>query len=81
MKVRFVRESVFGISLLGEFDVERKPTDREVQAIYQYIASAEDRWQEGKISDDDFDLNKICQRAAHKHLPLKKNRVVKTLYV
>ena len=78
MKIRFVSVGqgiIEGVeTLIAEFDVEKKPTQEQVQAIYAEINKA-------TVDITNEMYRKICQKACAKHLTVVKNPVVKTFYL
>ena len=85
MKVRFVIVGQ-GImegreTLIGEFDVEKRPTKAQTQAIYSDINGIIEKYYEREIEITDATYKRICQNACEKHLTLVKNPIVKTFYL
>lgn len=85
MKVRFVSVGqgiIEGVeTLIAEFDVEKKPTKKEVQAIYAEINKATERYYDREVDITNEMYKKICHRACKKYLTIVKNPVVHTFYL
>ena len=85
MKIRFVIMGQ-GImegdnTLIAEFDVERKPTKKEADAIQQYINNTLDRWYEKEFDITTEAYQKLCRSACKKYMTILKNPVVHTFYI
>ena len=85
MKVRFVVMGQ-GImegenALIAEFDVERKPTKKEAEAIQQYINDVLERWYEKGYDITNDAYQKLCRGACKKYMTILKNPVVHTFYI
>ena len=85
MKIRFVSVGqgiIEGVeTLIAEFDVEKKPTKEQAQAIYAEINKSTERYYDREMDITNEIYRKICQKACAKHLTVVKNPVVKTFYL
>jgi hypothetical protein len=66
---------------VAEFEVASKPTEFQVDAIYNEIYKAMDEWEEEYGDFVDFDWWDCCYNALNKHIPIVSNPVVKTFYI
>ena len=84
MKIRFVREyqgMLEGMEeLVAECDVAKKPTKKEIQAIYDEISKQLDKY-DYEEDIDNKTYSKICMSACKKHIEVLKNPVVHTFYL
>lgn len=84
MKIRFIRKyqsMLEGMEeLVAECDVAKKPTKKEVQAIYEEINKKLDKYEyEEDITNKEY--KKICESACRKCIAIVKNPVVQTFYL
>ena len=84
MKIRFIREyqgMMEGMEeLVAECDVAKKPTKKEVQAIYDEINKRLDKYEyEECITNKEY--KRICESACKKCITVVKNPVVQTFYL
>lgn len=81
MKIRFIREyqgMLEGMEeLVAECDVAKKPTKKEIQAIYDEINNKLDKY-DYEEDIDNRTYKKICESACKKHIEVLKNPVVHT---
>ena len=85
MKIRFViagQGIMEGVdTLIAEVDVTKKPTKKEVDAIYEYINERVEKWYDEDTDISDRDYAKVCRAACKKYLQTKRNQVVHTFYI
>lgn len=84
MKVRFIREyqgMLDGMEeLVAECDVAKKPTKKEIQAIYDEISKQLDKY-DYEEDIDNKTYRKVCESACKKHITVLKNPVAHTFYI
>ena len=85
MKVRFISVGqgiIEGVeTLIAEFDVEKKPTKEQVQAIYAEINKVTEKYYDKEEDVTNEIYKKICYKACKKHLTIVKNPIVHTFYL
>lgn len=85
MKIRFVLEGqglLEGVNTLAaEFDVAKKPTKEESDAIYEYINRKLEKLYDSDVEIGEIDYEKICRTACKKYIKTLRNPVVQTFYI
>lgn len=85
MKIRFIVAGQ-GImenidTLISEFEVAKKPTKKQIEAIYADINKVTEKYHDREIDITNELYERVCRNACKKHLTIVKNPTVHTFYI
>jgi hypothetical protein len=79
MRIQFCHSN--GQDIIAEFEVYETPTKEQCEAIEDEIYKKMDEWEATYGDLEEFPYWSCCYEAARKHIYIKPNPVVKTIYI